>query len=151
MFSSLKQLTLHRCVHAPSSCVIILIKLVCPRSLCRSCTSLLLSLELFNIWLGWRTARYSTVSILACFFPVPLYQNVLSCIQNRHAALFLKHILLCTTDYCGHQQGPRGSHLPGGWLWSGGWSVQGEIAGRLCWRNIHPWGNITKHSCHDWN
>lgn len=121
VFSSLKQLGLHRCgcallYYADTACL-------SSCSLCRNCTSLLVSLELFSIWLGWRTARYSTVSILACFFPVPLYQNVLSCIQNRHAALFLKHILLCTTDYCGHQQGPRGSHLPGGWLWSGGWSL----------------------------
>lgn len=105
VFSSLKQLTLHRCVHAPSSCVIILIKLVCPRSLCRSCTSLLLSLELFNIWLGWRTARYSTVTIRAWFFFCPIPQNLLLGIhkykKKEHVAIFWTTFY--SADYCCHK------------------------------------------------
>lgn len=35
------------------------------------------------------------------------------------------------SDYCCHQQGPRGSHFPGGWLRSGGRSFQGKCLGLM--------------------
>lgn len=36
---------------------------------------------------------------------------------------------LLNPDYCCHQQGPRGSHFPGGWLRPGCWSLQGKVLG----------------------